>query len=1129
MSLQNFRLATPILPTICLFVAALVGCSSDPAASGNNPGNPGNPGVSLVRVEIAPSNASIATGTDVAFSALAIFSDNSTQNVTDQTIWNSSQSSIASISNTAGSRGLASGLNAGSTTISAVFNGIIASTSLTVSAATINQIQVTPANPSNAVGTQRQFVATAIFSDNSNQNITSSATWSSSNSAVATISNATGSRGLATANAEGSSTISATFMGVTGGTTMNVTAATVNAVQITPSNTTIANGSSQQYTATAIFSDSSTQDVTDSTNWSSSQTAVASISNLAANRGLASALGLGTTTISGQFLGVTGTTNLTVSAATVSSLEIQPINPSIGRGTNLQFSATAILTDNSTQNVTNDPSLVWSSSDISVATISNATMTKGLASSLAQGTTTIAATFAGATAQTMLTVTPAVLSSVEVTPSSPQVPRGTTQQFVATAVFSDSSTQDVTANATWSSSASAIAAISNADGSRGLAAANAEGMTTISAAFSSVTGSTTMTVTPASVTAINVTPSNPSLPLGFNQAFTATGSLSDGGTRDVTNSVTWISTAPNIATISNAADSRGLASSVSVGSTTIIARLGQIQGTTALTVSSATLNAIGVTPNPVSVADGFSRPFTATGSFSDASNRDITNQVTWSSSDPSVASISNSAGSRGVALALDPGSSTITAVRSSVMGSAALTVTPAVISMVEVSPANPTVSAGRDIQLVATGTFSDGDTADITEQATWSSTATNVATVSNASGSRGLTSGVAVGSAMIRAALGGQTGTANLMVTPAVLESIDVTPASPSIALGLNQQFTATGNFSDGTTQNLTSTVTWTSSDPAVATISNAMGSQGLASSMSQGMTDISASLDSFTGVQTLTITPVALTQINISPLNASLPRGTSRQYSANGIFSDGSQQDITTSVTWSSSDTTRFDISNANGSEGLGVAINVGTATVSAAFPGAPTASTNVTVGDAALQAIRLTPSNISLPVGFERQYTAIGDFSDGSSQDLSNQVTWSSFAPAVASVSNAAGSRGLVNAVSPGTTNILATRQGITGQTQITVTNATLTSIGVTPNNASVGPGDSIQFTATGNFSDSSSMTITTQVTWASSNTSAATISNAPGSQGRATAGNLPGSSTISATRGAVSGTATLSRTLF
>src|SRR5439155_1039235 len=110
----------------------------------------------------------------------------------------------------------------------------------------------------------------------------------------------------------------------------------------------------------------------------------------------------------------------------------------------------------------------------------------------------------------------------------------------------------------------------------------------------------------------------------------------------------------------------------------------------------------------------------------------------------------------------------------------------------------------------ATGTFSDATTQNLTSQVTWASATPTVATVNSA----GLATGVNTGSSAISATLGSVTGSTVLTVSAAVLQSIAVTPANPSIAKGATQHYTATGTFSDATTQNLTSQVTWASATP---------------------------------------------------------------------------------------------------------------------------------------------------------------------------------------------------------------------------------------------------------------------------------------------------------------------------
>ena len=84
-------------------------------------------------------------------------------------------------------------------------------------------------------------------------------------------------------------------------------------------------------------------------------------------------------------------------------------------------------------------------------------------------------------------------------------------------------------------------------------------------------------------------------------------------------------------------------------------------------------------------------------------------------------------------------------------------------------------------------------------------------------------------------------GTAALTVLPAVLTAITVTPALSSVTQGQTQQFSATGLYSNGTTQDLTNSVTWSSAQGLLATISNSVGSQGLATGLLPGLSTITA------------------------------------------------------------------------------------------------------------------------------------------------------------------------------------------------------------------------------------------------------------------------------------------------
>jgi Bacterial Ig-like domain (group 2) len=256
------------------------------------------------------------------------------------------------------------------------------------------------------------------------------------------------------------------------------------------------------------------------------------------------------------------------------------------------------------------------------------------------------------------------------------------------------------------------------------------------------------------------------------------------------------------------------------------------------------LVSISVASSSGSIGVGGTVQFTATGHFSDNSTQDQTTQVTWSSSDVTIASISSS----GVTTGLKPGGPvTITAAKGSVSGTASVKVTPATLVSITVTPANPSVAVGISEQFVATGKFTDGSTPNLTSSVTWASSSPAIATIN----STGLTSDLKLGTTTISATQGSISSSTTLTVS--VLVSISVLPANPSVTAGYAQQLTATGTFRDNSTpQNLTSSVTWGSSDTTIA----AINSTGRASTLRQGRTNISATQGSVISSVTMTVTP---------------------------------------------------------------------------------------------------------------------------------------------------------------------------------------------------------------------------------------------------------------------------------
>jgi trimeric autotransporter adhesin len=699
---------------------------------------------------------------------------------------------------------------------------------------TLTSIQITLAQATVADGLTDQLTATGKYSDGTSQNLTASVTWTSSATNVATV-----SAGVVMTLAQGTAEITGSLSGVTSSpVTVTVGAPIVKTLVVSSTSQSIAQGTTVQFTAIGTMTDNSTQNVTGSVTWSSSNPSVASI-NVNGASGLAMGLVAGSSMITATVTNALGTVSssatLTVSNATLTSLNVTPTKETIPLGTVQQFTATGTFSDNSTQDVTG--TVAWTASPASVASIT----TSGLATAKDLGTFTVMATSGGISGSATDTVNATNLLKITVLPANPIIAENTTQQFSATGTFDDGSTHNLTTDVAWSSSDTTDAPIGSASG---LAKAVApESGATITATLGTVSGTTTLEVTNATITSISVSPTGRTIAPATELPFTATGTFSDSSTQVITTNATWSSSDTAVATVGP----EGVATAVGPGTTNIGAAFGGVSELVPLTVSSVTLTSIAVAPATAVMAPASTLSYGATGTYSDGSTQPITGTVAWSSSANNVASIT----SYGLATGESAGTATITASQGSVSGNAAVVVASSTLASIQVSPASATVAEQTGTQFNAVGVFSDNTTQNLTSSVNWTSSPASIATVSNASPTKGLATGVSAGSATITALFTGLSGNATLAVTSATLTSITVTPADPTIALGGTEQFTATGNFSDDSTENLTDQVAWTSSDVSVATIK----ADGSASTAGQtGSTTITATMNGVSGTTQLTV-----------------------------------------------------------------------------------------------------------------------------------------------------------------------------------------------------------------------------------------------------------------------------------
>lgn len=940
------------------------------------------------------------------------------------------------------------------------------------------RLELNPAELSLQFGEAKSVTASVFLG--SKQTSLEGLTWTSSDDTLVAVTPGTdGTASIQGLNA-GTATITVRVREAIATLTVTVAARVIvlERIELTPSTPSVAKGLRLQLQANGVYNDGSTKDLTSSVAWASADGTRATITAA----GLATAVGVGDVELRARKDGITGRATMTVTAATVLGLDVRPMQVSLAKGTSQQCAATARLSDATTQDVTTQ--VTWASADATVASVT----TGGRVSAVGVGATMLSATLGDVMGSSTVTVTSAVLRGIDVTPANVTLPLGSTRQLTVTGHYSDGTDQDVTAQATWRSGTAAVASVSMS----GLVTSLGLGLSVITATVDGISGGTSVTCTAAQLTMIHVAPQGLSLARGLSRNFTATGLYTDASTRDLTASVIWSSSADPIATI----DSAGLAQALTEGMATLTASNGTMTGTADLTVTPALLVSVQLTPTTATIASGLTQQVTARGTFSDGSQRDVTALLQWDSSATAVASVS----SAGLVTALTPGTTTITASLGAASASMNVVVGAPRLQRLDVTAPSLSLAKGRTQQLTATGVYSDGSSSNQTANVVWAPATGAVLSVSSA----GVMTAVQVGTASATATLGTVVGTLSLDVSAAVVERITVSPVAPSIPLGLGQALVARSVLSDGSTQVLTSGVTWDSATQTVATVS----ASGLVSSVTQGQSLITATFGTFSANTTVTVGAPVLASLAVSPTSPALDKAQTQQLTVLGTFTDNTTGPVV--VTWSSGTPSVATVS----SGGEVTALTPGTSVITATS-GTITGTTTVTVNRPALQSLTVTPSPATVSSNGSVSFAALATYVDASTEVVTSLVTWSSSDMSVATISAAGVARG----ATPGLTTITAQWGATTGTADLTVTPLVLTSI-VISGKTKVATGSAIQLTALATYSDATTSDVTTTATWSSDATAKMNFTNVDGVRGIAQ-GLAAGLATATATLGTVSAT--------
>lgn len=253
-------------------------------------------------------------------------------------------------------------------------------------------------------------------------------------------------------------------------------------------------------------------------------------------------------------------------------------------------------------------------------------------------------------------------------------------------------------------------------------------------------------------------------------------------------------------------------------------------------------------------------------------------------------------------------------------------------------------------------------------------------------------------------------------------ELITVSPGSLNLLVGETQQLTVTAQMSDGSTQDVTSEASYSSSNSSIASVSQ----DGLVTANSAGVATITVSYQGKTAtVSVMSALPVVVVDyLTIEPDPVILLKGETQPLTVTAYYSDGSTKDVTALASYQVSDPSVAGISG-----GQVTALSVGSAVVTASYEG-KSASATVSV-TSAVESISVEPNSVTLQAGGSQQLTVTAHYSDGTTADVTGQASYQSTDPAVASVT----SDGVIAGIAPGSAAVTVSYEGKTASVPVTV----------------------------------------------------------------------------------------------
>jgi uncharacterized protein YjdB len=379
----------------------------------------------LVDLRISPPSLTLAIASSQQLSVTGTYTDDSVEDVESLVTWQSSDSSVATISTS----GVVIAISAGTTSVTASLQGVSEAIQVTVLPNLVS-LSINDVSSNLKVSDTFQLIVTGTYSDASTQNLTASAAWSVADTSVLEVT----STGSVTGLSAGTTMVTAAYAGLA--VERSITVKDLLELLISPTSVTLSIASSQQLNVSGQYTDDSVEAVDSLVTWQSSDPSIATIST----SGSVLAISAGTITVTVSLQGLSDAIQVTV-LPNLDSLSSTEVIPNLKVFDTFQLTLTGTYSDASTQNLTS--LATWSVVDASILSVSSA----GLVSALSAGTTLVTAAYEGLTVERSISVK--ALADLSISPTSLTLAIASSEQLRVTGRYTDNSTESFDSSVTW--------------------------------------------------------------------------------------------------------------------------------------------------------------------------------------------------------------------------------------------------------------------------------------------------------------------------------------------------------------------------------------------------------------------------------------------------------------------------------------------------------------------------------------------------------------------------------------------------------------------------------------------------------------------------------------------------------